>query len=306
MTFELSANLVRSGLSPQQGRRPRVSFEVFPPKSEAAGVELWSTLDRLAPLQPRIVSVTYGALGSTRDETRGVIAKLLADTDLTPAAHLTCYGGSREDVDAIIRDYWDLGVRHMVSLRGDLPMGADPGVLEGGYQNATELTRAITRIAPFEVSVAAYPEKHPESPSLLHDIDVLKAKVDAGATRAITQYFFDIEAFYRYVDMARKAGISIPIVPGIMPVANFKGLARMSERCGVKVPANLHRLFAGLDDHPQTRAMIATAVAAELCGELYSQGFSELHIYTLNKPDLTYAVCRTLGLQDSSIARAAA
>lgn len=301
-----SADPVRSGLSLQQEQRPCVSFEVFPPKTEAAGAELWATLERLAPLQPRIVSVTYGALGTTRDETRGVIAKLLSDTPLKPAAHLTCYGGSRDDVDALVRDYWDMGVRSIVSLRGDLPLGEDPGVLEGGYRNATELTGAITRIAPFEVSVAAYPEKHPESASLQHDIDVLKAKVDAGATRAITQYFFDTQAFYRYVDMARKAGINIPIVPGIMPVANFKGLVRMSERCEVKVPANLHRLFDGLDSQPQTRAMIATAVAAEQCAELNSQGFSEMHLYTLNKAELTYAVCRTLGLQDAPAEQAAA
>lgn len=306
MSAELNANLVGASLPRRSASLPQVSFEVFPPRSDAAKAELWSTLERLAPLAPRFVSVTYGALGSTREETRGTLASLLSDTALKPAAHLTCYGGSRDDVDAIIRDYWELGVRQIVALRGDLPRGSDPGALEGGYRNATELTRAISGIAPFEIAVAAYPERHPESPSLLHDIDVLKAKVDAGATRAITQFFFDVDAFYRYVDLARKAGVNIPIIPGVMPIANVKGLKRMCADCGVKIPTSLDRLFEGLDDQPQTRAMIATAVAAEMCGELNGQGFAELHIYTLNKPDLAYAVCRTLGLSDGSITAAAA
>jgi methylenetetrahydrofolate reductase (NADPH) len=305
MLAEPNADLTRLGLAGLAGRPPRVSFEVFPPKTPQAASELWATLARLEPLSPRFVSVTYGALGSTRDETRGALQRLLVQTRLKPAAHLTCYGGSREQVDDIIRDYWELGVRHMVALRGDLPNDADAACLAGGYRNATELTRAITRIAPFEVSVAAYPEKHPESASLLQDVDVLKAKVDAGATRAITQFFFDLEAFYRFVDLVRKAGISIPIIPGIMPIANFNGIKRMAERCQVKLPLGLHRLFDGLDDQPQTRAMIATAVAAEMCAELNARGFSELHIYTLNKADLVYATCRMLGLEDRNLKAAA-
>jgi methylenetetrahydrofolate reductase (NADPH) len=279
---------------------PSVSFEFFPPKSPSAEEELWATVGRLEPLSPRFVSVTYGALGTTRDETRGALARMLRETNLKPAAHLTCYGGTREHVDAIIQDYWNLGVRHMVSLRGDLPKDADPATIADGYQNATELTQAIRRIAPFEVSVAAFPEKHPESESIDQDIDVLKAKIDAGATRAITQFFFDTEVFYRFVDKVRAAGITIPIVPGVMPVANFKGAMRMAKRCNVSAPQSLIDMFEGLDGEPQTRNLMAGVLCSQMCRELQSQGFDDLHIYTLNRADLVYAVCRTLGIEDRS------
>ena len=279
---------------------PRVSFEIFPPKSPAAEVQLWETLGRLEPLSPAFVSCTYGAGGTTQHTTRGTIERLLAETRMAPAAHLTCIGSTKAEVETIVRGYWDMGLRHIVSLRGDAPKDA-PGVLAEGYQNATELTAAIAAIAPFELSVAAYPEKHPESASLDHDVHVLKAKQDAGATRAITQFFYDTGAFYRYVDLARKAGVTIPIVPGIMPIASFKGLCRMAQSCQVSIPDRLHGLFEGLDDDPETRALIAVHLAAEMSGELIAQGFDELHIYTLNRADLTYALCRILGLEDASI-----
>jgi methylenetetrahydrofolate reductase (NADPH) len=299
-----TSTLLRAKPTAAGERPPRVSFEVFPPKNANAEQELWATMKRLEPLSPQFVSVTYGALGSTRDETRGTLQRLLAETDLRPAAHLTCYGGTRDQVDAIIQDYWDLGVRHMVSLRGDLPKDMDPAVIADGYQNATELTEAIRRIGDFEVTVAAFPEKHPESQSLAQDIDVLKAKIDAGATRAITQFFFDTSVFYRFVDLVRAAGITIPIIPGVMPIANFKGAMRMAERCNVLAPQSLIDMFAGLDDEPQTRSLMAAAICSQTCRELQAQGFEDLHIYTLNRADLVYAVCRTLGLTDQQKAAA--
>ena len=253
---------------------------------------------RLEPLQPQFVSVTYGAGGSTRERTHRTVRRMLQETSLRPAAHLTCVEASRAEVDDVIRDYWDAGVRHIVALRGD-PPGQIGGTYEppaDGYANATELTAAITRIAPFEVSVGCYPEKHPESPSLAHDIDVLKAKVDAGATRAISQFFFDIEAFLRFVDKVRAAGIDIPIVPGVMPVTNFKGLVRMAGTCQTRLPDWMHRLFDGLDEDPDTRRLIAASVACEMCAELEERGFTDFHFYTLNRADLVYAICRVLGV----------
>jgi len=297
--------MTSQGLTAETASRPKVSFEIFPPKTPHADAQLWEALARLAPLSPQFVSCTYGAGGSTQATTRGVIERLLTQTGMAPAAHLTCIGSSKEDIDAIVRDYWDLGLRHIVSLRGDPPQGASGGgVLSSGYQNATELTAAIAKIAPFELSVAAYPEKHPESGSLQHDVEVLKAKQDAGATRALTQFFYEVDSFYRYVDLARKAGVTIPIVPGVMPIASFKGLTRMAQSCQVAVPARLHALFEGLDDDPQTRGLIAVHLAAEMSADLISQGFDELHIYTLNRADLTYALCRILGLEDASIGAA--
>jgi methylenetetrahydrofolate reductase (NADPH) len=284
-------------------KAPKVSFEIFPPKTPGAEAQLWEALERLQPLSPAFVSCTYGAGGTTQHATRGAVERLLG-TPMSPAAHLTCIGSSKDQIEAIVRDYWDLGVRHIVSLRGDAPKDAaqgSGGVLDSGYQNATELTAAITRIAPFELSVAAYPEKHPESGSLQHDVEVLKAKQDAGATRALTQFFFDVDSFYRYVDLARKAGVTIPIVPGIMPIASFKGIVRMAQSCQVSIPARLHALFDGLDDDAATRHLIAVHLAAEMSQALIDQGFGELHIYTLNRADLTYALCRILGLEDTSL-----
>jgi methylenetetrahydrofolate reductase (NADPH) len=279
----------------------RVSFEVFPPKTPEMEQSLWACIRRLAPLSPAFVSVTYGAGGSTRERTHRIVRELTETTPLQAAAHLTCVGAARDEVDSVIRDYWDAGVRHIVALRGDPPGGIGEAFTPhpDGYNNATELTAAIKAIAPFEVSVGCYPEKHPESPSLAHDVEVLKAKVDAGATRAISQFFFDIEAFLRYVDMVRAAGIDIPIVPGIMPVTNFAGLKRMAGPCGASVPAWLARLFEGLENDAETRRLIACSVAAEMCARLEQEGFADLHFYTLNRPDLVYAICRVLGLRET-------
>ncbi|WP_158916416.1 methylenetetrahydrofolate reductase [NAD(P)H] [Caulobacter sp. S45] len=292
---------------PTTDRRPRVSFEFFPPKTAELETQLWRAVDRLAPLGPTFVSVTYGAGGSTRERTLGVLKRMLAETPLRPAAHLTCVAAAREEVDQVVRDYWEAGVRHIVALRGD-PPGQLGGAYEPGpecYRNAGELTAAIARIAPFEISVAAYPEKHPESPSILQDIDVLKAKVDAGATRAITQFFLDTEAFFRFVDRVRKAGISIPIVPGVMPVTSVKGLKRMAEISHARIPERVAKVFDGLDADPETRSLVSATMASELCKELVSNGFSELHFYTLNRAELVYAVCRMLGVTAPPVEAAA-
>lgn len=291
--------------------RPRVSFEFFPPKTPAMEENLWQAITRLAPLDPAFVSVTYGAGGSTRERTHRTVKRILDETSLKPAAHLTCVGASREEVDEVIREYWETGVRHIVSLRGDPPPGE--GGIGGvytpradGYANATELTKAIRGVAPFEVLVGVYPEKHPESPSLEHDIDVLKQKVDAGATLGISQFFFDLDAFLRYVDKVRAAGITIPIVPGIMPVTNFNGLKKMSAACGTAIPSWLANLFEGLDDDAETRRLIACSVAAEMCAKLQEQGFEDFHFYTLNRADLVYAICRVLGVREAAPAPAEA
>jgi len=289
------------------GGRLNVSFEFFPPKSDEGEAVLWAAIRRLEPLGPSFVSVTYGAGGSTRERTHRTVRRILDETKLRPAAHLTCVEASREEVDQVAADYWAAGIRHIVALRGDAPTGMGGAYVPraDGYANATELTRAIRAVAPFEVSVGVYPEKHPESPSLQHDIDVLKAKIDAGATRAISQFFFDTDAFLRFVEAARAAGVTIPIVPGIMPVTNFKGLKRMSGQCGAALPGWMGRLFDGLDDDPETRRLIAGSVAAEMCANLAEAGFREFHFYTLNRADLVYAICRVLGLRDRIAAVAA-
>jgi methylenetetrahydrofolate reductase (NADPH) len=283
------------------GRHVNVSFEFFPPKTPEMEETLWGAIRRLAPLDPAFVSVTYGAGGSTRERTHRTVKRILDETGLKPAAHLTCVEASRGEVDDTAREYWDAGVRHIVALRGDPPSGYG-GVYvprPDGYANATELAAGLARVAPFEISVGVYPEKHPESASLDHDIEVLKAKVDAGATRAISQFFFDVDAFLRFVDRARAAGIAIPIVPGIMPVTNFKGLQRMAQMCQCAVPEWLANLFEGLDDDPDTRRLIAGSVAAEMCARLEEEGFADFHFYTLNRADLVYAICRVLGLREA-------
>lgn len=296
----------RSALGPvaRAGKRPdsrlNVSFEFSPPKTEQAEANLWQAIRRLEPLDPAFVSVTYGAGGSTRERTHRTVVRMLKETRLKPAAHLTCVEASRGEVDAVVRDYWDAGIRHIVALRGD-PPGAIGGRYEGradGYANATELTAAIGRIAPFEVSVGLYPQVHPESPSADHDIDVLKAKVDAGATRAITQFFFDVDAFLRFMERVRAAGVTIPVSPGIMPVSNFNGVRKMAGPCGIAVPGWLAHLFEGLDDDAETRKLIAASVAAETCARLEEEGFSDFHFYTLNRADLVYAICRVLGVRE--------
>ncbi|HEX6861071.1 MAG TPA: methylenetetrahydrofolate reductase [NAD(P)H] [Caulobacteraceae bacterium] len=288
----------------REQRRLNVSFEFSPPKTPEAEEKLWACIGRLAPLDPSFVSVTYGAGGSTRERTHRTVKRMLDETSLRPAAHLTCVGATREEVDAVIQDYWDSGIRHIVALRGD-PPGSLGGAYEppaDGYANATELTAAIARIAPFEISVGLYPQVHPESPGAQHDIDVLKAKVDAGATRAITQFFFDIDAFLRFMEQVRKAGVTIPISPGIMPVSNYKGLVKMAGPCGIPVPGWLTNLFEGLDDDPETRKLIACSVAAEMCARLEEEGFSDFHFYTLNRADLVYAICRVLGVREKEAA----
>jgi methylenetetrahydrofolate reductase (NADPH) len=291
--------IARAGGRPE--RAVKVSFEFFPPKTDESEAALWTAIHRLAPLGPAFVSVTYGAGGSTRERTHRTVARLIAETDLKPAAHLTCVDATRAEADEVARGYWDAGVRHIVALRGDPPgrPGAAYEPPAGGYRNATELTAGLSAIAPFEISVGVYPEGHPESPSIDHDLDVLKAKIDAGATRAISQFFFDIDAFLRFHERARAAGIKIPIVPGIMPVTNFKGLRRMAEGCRTAVPDWMGNLFEGLDGDPDTRKLLAGAVAAETCARLEEEGFSDFHFYTLNRADLVYAICRVLGLREA-------
>jgi methylenetetrahydrofolate reductase (NADPH) len=293
--------VARAGERHASRSRPSLSFEFAPPRTPEAEESLWTCIRRLAPLDPTFVSVTYGAGGSTRERTHRTVRRILDETTLKPAAHLTCVAASREEVDAVIQEYWDAGIRHLVALRGDPPgsLGGAYTPREDGYANATELTAAISRIAPFEITVGLYPQVHPESPSIAHDIDVLKAKIDAGATRAITQFFFDIDSFLRFVDQVRKAGVTIPILPGIMPVSNYKGLQKMAAPCGIPVPPWMANLFDGLDNDPETRKLIACSVAAEIVARLEEEGFSDFHFYTLNRADLVYALCRVLGVRDS-------
>ena len=286
--------------------RPRVSFEFFPPKSDVAEANLWKAVTRLAPLAPEFVSVTYGAGGSTRERTHRTVQRILNETALTPAAHLTCVEASRAEVDAVIDDYKTSGVRHIVALRGDPPGGDGIGGAYApradGYANATELTAAVAGRGGFDISVGCYPEGHPENGSIDHDIEVLKAKVDAGATRAISQFFFDIDAFLRFRDRVRAAGVTVPIIPGVMPVTNFNGLKRMSAACGAAIPCWLAAHFDGLDDDPETRKLIAASVAAETCARLQEEGFADFHFYTLNRAELVYAICRVLGVRGQAVA----
>ncbi len=280
--------------------RLSVSFEFFPPKDEAMEKILWESIERLAPLAPNFVSVTYGAGGSTRERTHNTVKRILNETSLTPAAHLTCVAATCAEVDEIVRGYHDAGVRHIVALRGDSVDG--PGTRyaphPGGYENAAALVAGIKKLAPdFEVSVSAYPERHPDSPTLEADIDMLKAKVDAGATRAITQFFFDNELYFRYLDRVQARGIDIPIVPGILPVQNFKAAKNFAARAGASVPDWLAERFQGLDDDPATRKLIAAAVAAEQVIDLLDRGVTTFHFYTMNRADLVYAICHLLGLR---------
>ena len=278
-----------------------VSFEFFPPKNEEMEQTLWASIKRLAPLNPDFVSVTYGAGGSTRERTHRTVKRILDETALKPAAHLTCVEASRDEVDEVIRGYWEAGVRHIVSLRGDPPSGfGDYTPRNDCYANATELTQAIRRIGDFEVSVGVYPEKHPQSPSLAFDLDVLRQKVDAGATRGISQFFFAPETFLRYRDAVADAGIEIELTPGIMPVTNFKGLKRMAAACEASIPDWLEALFTGLDEDVDTRRLLAAAAAAELCLGLRREGVEDFHFYTLNRADLVYAICRILGVKETS------
>ena len=276
----------------------QVSFEFFPPKTEAMAETLWSSIQTLAPLSPRFVSVTYGAGGSTRERTHATVERILKETSLTPAAHLTCVGATREEIDSIARDYWDLGVRHIVALRGDPPEpGAKYQPHPEGYRDATELVAGLKRVAPFDISVAAYPEVHPDSSSRAFDLENLRRKIDAGADRAITQFFFSAESFFRFRDDAAAAGIDIEIVPGILPVSNVATTRRFAGSCGASIPPWLDKLFEGLDDLPAARQLIAATVAAELCGQLYAGGVRHFHFYTLNRAELSYAICHLLGVR---------
>ena len=275
-----------------------VSFEFFPPKTAEMEESLWRAITRLAPLNPRFVSVTYGAGGSTRERTHATVVRIRRETALEPAAHLTCVGATAGEVDDVARRYWDAGIRHVVALRGDAPDGSGKYVPHAeGYSLAADLVTGLKRIADFEISVAAYPEIHPDARSSRDDLDNLKRKIDAGASRAITQYFFGAETFLRFRDRARSAGIGVPLVPGIMPVTNFKQMVRFSQACGASVPAWLADLFEGLDGDPETRRLVAATVAAEQCRALQAAGVKEFHFYTLNRADLTFAICHILGLR---------
>jgi len=288
------------------GALPRpvtVSFEFFPPADAAMEQTLWRSIERLAPLRPRFVSVTYGADGSTRERTHHVVARVLRETTLTPAPHLTCVGAEREAVLEIARDYWRQGVRHIVALRGDAPQGSaryEP--FPGGYAYAADLVRGLRGVGDFDISVAAYPEKHPEAPSAEFDLQCLKAKIDAGASRAITQFFFDTSAFLRFRDRCAAAGIRAGLVPGILPITRMPQMLRFAARCGATVPAWLCQRFEGLDEDADTRRLISAAFAIGQVEALAREGVDEFHFYTLNRADLAYAICHALGVRGGSAA----
>ena len=275
-----------------------VSFEFFPPKTDKMAETLRESVETLAPLGPRFVSVTYGAGGSTRERTHEQVVRIERETGIPAAAHLTCVEATREEIDEIARHYWESGIRHVVALRGDAPDGQSRYVPHpGGYANAAELIAGLKAIAPFEISVAGYPETHPDSANAAADLDNLKRKFDAGATRAITQFFFEPECFFRFRDKAAAAGIEGEIVPGIMPVMSFAAVERMSGLCGTAIPDWMAGLFDGLDDRPAARQLVSATIAAELCRRLYAGGVRQFHFYTLNRAELSYAICHMLGLR---------
>lgn len=278
-----------------------VSFEFFPPKTPKMEETLWNSVKTLEDLNPRFVSVTYGAGGSTRERTHKTVKRIVDETSLKPAAHLTCVGATRDEIDSVVRDYHDAGVRSIVALRGDPPEGASRYEAHpGGYANAAELVEGIRRIADFDISVAAYPEKHPDSATLAADLDNLKRKVDAGANRAITQFFFEPDQYFRFLDHCQSYGIDVPIVPGILPVTNYGTLRNFAKTAGASVPKWLGDLFDGLDDRPQTRSLVAATVAGEMVRRLYAGGVRDFHFYTLNRAELTYAICHMLGIRTAS------
>ncbi|MGH7119082.1 MAG: methylenetetrahydrofolate reductase [NAD(P)H] [Acetobacteraceae bacterium] len=276
---------------------PLLSFEFFPPRSAELEAQLWTSIRRLELLQPRFVSVTYGAGGTTQARTHAIVVRLVKETSLIPAAHLTCVGAGRDEIATIARRYWDGGVRHIVALRGDPPAGQRYAPHPAGFAFAADLVAGLRQVADFEISVAAYPETHPEAASPGADLDNLKRKLDAGATRAITQYFFDTSVYFRFLDRCLAAGIAAPIVPGIMPVSNYAQAVRFSKLCGASVPAWLGEMFEGTDDDPEIRRMVAVVVAAEQVRLLQASGVDEFHFYTLNRPELTYAIAHILGVR---------
>jgi methylenetetrahydrofolate reductase (NADPH) len=286
---------------------PRVSFEFFPPKTTEMETRLWEVVKRLEPLAPRFVSVTYGAGGSTRERTHATVRRIRQETTLEPAAHLTCVAATRSEIDEVAQGYWEAGIRHIVALRGDPPGGVqryEPH--PDGYPYAADLVAGLRKVADFEISVAAYPETHPEARSADHDLDNLKGKLDAGASRAITQFFFDVDLFLRFRDRAATAGITVPIVPGILPVTNFAQVKKFSSACGAAIPDWMAAHFEGLDDDPDTRRLVATSLAAEQCRRLHANGVHEFHFYTLNRADLIVAICHLLGVRANKPAVAAA
>ena len=276
----------------------QLSFEFFPPKTEAMNETLWRSIETLAPLNPRFVSVTYGAGGSTRERTHATVERIVRETGLTPAAHLTCVGATREEIEAIARGYWEAGVRHIVALRGDMPEPGQPYAPHpGGYANAAELVAGLKAVAPFELSVAAYPEVHPDSDCPESDLDNLLRKIDAGADRAITQFFFSADCFLRFRDKVAAIRPDVEVVPGILPVTNVATTRRFAGQCGAAIPEWMDRLFEGLDELPQARQLVAATVAGELCGQLYAGGVRHFHFYTLNRAELAYAICHLLGVR---------
>jgi methylenetetrahydrofolate reductase (NADPH) len=301
-------NQFRFSRRPDIGGRIRASFEFFPPKSDEMEGKLWDTIKRLEPLAPSFVSVTYGAGGSTRERTARTVARIGRETTLVPAAHLTCVDASRSQVDDVIAEFAAMGVRNFVALRGDPTAGVGTRYQPhpDGYANGAELVAALARQGDFDISVSAYPEKHPESPDFATDIDMLKRKVDSGATRAITQFFFDNDLYERYVERARRAGIYIPIVPGILPVHNFAQVANFAARAGTHVPAWLAERFDGLKDDPQTHMLVAAAVAAEQVVDLVERGVGDFHFYTMNRADLAFAICHMIGIRAAAPAAKAA
>jgi methylenetetrahydrofolate reductase (NADPH) len=303
MMTEAKAELIAERLSALELRFSgmeylAVSFEFFPPSTDKMEDTLWQSIIRLAPIGPSFVSVTYGAGGSTRDRTHATVRRILDETTLIPAAHLTCVAATREEANDVARAYWEAGVRHIVALRGDSPeAGTAYTPHPGGYQYAAELVAGLMRIADFDISVAAYPETHPEAPDADFDLDNLKRKIDAGAKRAITQFFFNTEVFLRFRDRVRRAGINVPLIPGILPVTNFAQVVRFAGMCGAEIPGWLSRLFEPLGDDPETRKLVAAMVAGEQCRILAAEGVSNFHFYTLNRAELTFAMCHTLGLR---------
>ncbi|WP_169546060.1 methylenetetrahydrofolate reductase [NAD(P)H] [Sneathiella aquimaris] len=275
-----------------------ISFEFFPPTTEKMASKLWDTVERLGPLSPSFVSVTYGAGGSTRERTHGLVSRIRKETDLEPAAHLTCVGASKSEIEEVAEQYWESGVKHIVALRGDPPEGQDGFVAHpDGFKGSVELIEHLKKMHDFEISVGCYPEIHPDAASSLADIDYLKRKMDAGADRAITQFFFDPDTYLRFIDRAQAQGVDIPIIPGILPVTSYSKLRQFSGQCGTQIPSWLTHLFEGLDDDPATRNLVAAMVASEQCRQLQRAGVKDFHFYTLNRADLVYAICHTMGVR---------